>query len=69
MQISRLLTKKSFLGYLESQQGHDYIMEQEYNKMGLNNIIEFEREHYIDYLQELKKDIGQEFKTYINRWV
>jgi hypothetical protein len=50
--MKRNYIHSAFLNYLEEQQGKDYIKEQEYNLMSLNEIRNYEEEHYKDFCVE-----------------
>ena len=44
--------KKQFIEYLENQQGIEYVDEQDYKEMPIETIIDLEREHYKDFVEE-----------------
>lgn len=50
--VKRNYIHSAFLNYLEEQQGKDYIKEQEYNLMSLNEIRTYEEEHFKDFCVE-----------------
>jgi hypothetical protein len=56
------VVRKAFLKYLEEQQGTEYIEDEGYDTMSLDNIILLEEDHFQDFCVDVVKSINTKYK-------